>query len=93
MAIKGVYQFIVVESFLPQSTAGRHGSVHIRPIPGQSFPQNLFVECSKDLMTKFPVGTRFKIKAKLTGREGAPFIYSYHGWKYEVLKPPKESLS
>lgn len=86
VAKKEVYQLIVVESFLPESTAGRHGPVHIRPALGQPFPRHLFVACSKDLMTKYPVGTRFKIKAKLTDREGTPFIYSHHGWKYEVLK-------
>jgi hypothetical protein len=91
MTIKGLYKFIIVESFIPASTSGRHGSVHIRPAPDQPFPQNLFVECSKDLMTKYPVGTRFKIKAQLTDRKGTPFLYSYFGWKYEVLTQSTDS--
>jgi hypothetical protein len=44
------------------------------------------VECSKSLSSAFPVGTQFKIKAKLTDREdGGEFLYSYFGWKPEVF--------
>ena len=56
--------------------------MHIRPIPGQVFSPTLFVECSKRLMDprRYPVGTKFKLQAKLTDREGgAPFLYAYHG--------------
>ena len=79
------YMFIEVESFKPASTSGRHGEVHIRPVPGQGVPSDLFVECSKDLSRKYPVGTRFRIKAKLSEMKGTPFLYSYYGWKYEVI--------
>lgn len=80
------YEYIVVESFCPESTSGRHGPVHVRPAPGQKYPQTLFVECSRKLVRDYPVGTRFKIKAKLTDMQGTPFLYSYHGWAYEVVK-------
>lgn len=82
------YEWVVVESFYPASTAGRHGYVHVRPAPGQSFDQRLFVECSKELSdtSRYPVGTRFRIRAKLTSKlGGTPFLYSYYGWKYEVV--------
>jgi hypothetical protein len=47
------------------------------------------VECSKSLSRDFPVGTRFKIRAKLTDREdGGEFLYSYFGWEPEVLSKP-----
>jgi hypothetical protein len=47
----------------------------------------MFVECSKDLMNDYPIGTKFRIKAKITSKEGGtPFVYSYYGWSYEVLK-------
>ncbi|MGB4347881.1 MAG: hypothetical protein WBJ21_15975, partial [Burkholderiaceae bacterium] len=67
---------------------GLHGAVHIRPVAGQGIDTNLFVECSKKLSdpSLYPVGTRFKIRAKLTDREGSgDFLYSYHGWNVEVL--------
>ena len=82
------YQTVVVESYHPSSTAGLHGPIHIRPIEGEFFPPHLQVECSKALVDpkKHPVGTRFKIRAKLTDREGGgEFLYSYWGWPYEIV--------
>lgn len=82
MARKGPYRTVVVESFTPSDLSGRHGQVHVRPIPGQVFPPSLFVECSKRLMDpkRYPVGTKFRLEAKLTDREGGtPFLYAYHG--------------
>jgi hypothetical protein len=33
-----------------------------------------------------PVGTRFRLRVKLTDREGGDeFLYSYHGWKVDIL--------
>jgi hypothetical protein len=82
------YDFIIVESFYPANNTGRHGLVHIRPIPNQEpFLTKMFVECSKDLSNNYPVGTKFRIKAKIISKEGqTKFIYSYYGWTYEVLK-------
>ena len=43
------------------------------------------VECSKSLSRDYPVGTKFRIKAKLTDKEeGGEFLYSYFEWKFEV---------
>lgn len=88
---KEPYQYVIVESYEPASTAGLHGSVHIRPIDGQCFPTHLRVECSLDLVdtARYPVGTRFKIRAKLTDRlGGGEFLYSYFGWPPEVIGRP-----
>ncbi len=82
------YRDVIVESFMPLSTSGRHGDVHIRPIPGQVFSPDLFVECSKRLSdtTRHPLGTKFKIRAKLACKlGGTDFLYSYFGWKYDVV--------
>jgi hypothetical protein len=41
----------------------------------------MMVECAKSLTRDHPVGSVFKIQAKVTNKEGGtPFIYSYHGW-------------
>lgn len=81
------YVNIMVESFKPASTSGRHGEVHIRPAAGQLFPQTMVVECSRTLKNDYPVGTKFRINVKLTDKEGGtPFLYSYFGWSFEVLK-------
>lgn len=88
MAIKDEkYYLIEVESYLPNSTSGLHGKVHIRPVPGQEdFPSTLRVECSKDLSRNYPVGTRFRIKAKLTDLlGGGKFVYSSFQWTYNVI--------
>ena len=46
-------------NYYPDSTAGLHRPIHIRPVPGQGFPTHLHVECSKDLVNPkiHPVGT------------------------------------
>lgn len=74
---KGHYEEVEVESYIPASTAGLHGEVHIRPMPGQGFPDDLHVSCSRSLKRDYPVGTRFIILAALTDREGGgQFLYS-----------------
>lgn len=83
------YQWIEVESFIPKSTSGLHGLVHIRPCPNQGFPTTLRVECSKKLSRDYPVGTRFRIYAKLTDMlGGGEYLYSHFRWKYDVLAMP-----
>lgn len=67
--------------------SGLHGGVHIRPAAGQGIPITLHVECSKKLSKDYPVGTKFRIRAKLTDREGGgEYLYSYFRWPVEVLK-------
>ena len=80
------YIDLIVESYRATSTSGLHGDIHIRPVAGQGYSVDLRVECSKDLSRKYPVGTKFKIKAKLTDRQGeGEFFYSSYRWRYEVL--------
>lgn len=87
MAQYGDYKEIIVESFRPASTSGLHGEVHMRPVPGQFYPQSLKVQCAKRLTRDYPVGTRFKIRVKLTDRDGeGEYLSSYFGWPVEVMK-------
>lgn len=86
MAVSGDYKIIIVETFRPTDTSGHHGEIHVRPAPGQPFPQSFFVECSRRLVTDYPVGTRFRVRAKLVEKDtGNKFLYSYHGWFFEVV--------
>ncbi|RTK99792.1 MAG: hypothetical protein EKK57_08685 [Proteobacteria bacterium] len=79
------YREIVVESYRDYSS-GVHGIVHIRPAINQYYPQTLRVECSKKLSTEYPVGTKFKLRVKLTDKEGGnPFLYSSYKWKVTPL--------
>lgn len=89
MARGSDYDWIEVESYEPAKTGGLHGSVHIRPVAGERYPQTMHVECSKGLSRNYPVGTRFRILAKLvTPKEAKEFLYSYWGWDYEVVSTP-----
>lgn len=76
---KGAYRYVLVESFEPANTSGKHGLVHVRPVNGQVFSQTLFVSCSRKLTDTsiYPLGTKFKLLAKLTDREGGgEYLYS-----------------
>ncbi len=79
------YQQIIIESYERTNTSGKRGKIHFRPVAGQGFDTEIDVECSRSLRN-YPVGTRFRIIAKLTDREGGgEYFYSYHSWKVEVL--------
>jgi len=81
------YQLVLVESYAPSATSGLHGEIHIRPCEGQGYPTDMHVSCAKELKRDYPVGTRFRIKAKLTDRgSGGEYLYSHHQSKYEVVR-------
>ncbi len=79
------YRQVIIETF-DGGARGHHGKVRARPISGEFYPTNMVVECSKDMRTRHPVGTKFRIYAKETDREGSdPFLYTHHSWPYEVV--------
>ncbi len=44
------------------------------------------VECSSKMRDAHPVGTIFRIEAKITDREGGPpFLYTNYAWHYSVV--------
>ena len=56
------YDYIIVESVLTNER-GKHGPIHIKPIPGQDpYLETMFVQFSKVLSKNFLVGTKFKIR-------------------------------
>jgi hypothetical protein len=78
-----------VESFLPTSTAGRHGTVHVRPVDGQGVSTALNVECPAAMKTDYPVGTRFLVKVRYSNRKGGPtFLKAPYAWEFSVLAEP-----
>jgi hypothetical protein len=80
------YDIILVESFITYEK-GKHGLVHIRPLPGQSpYFETMFVQCSKVMSNDYPVGTKFKIKAKIVKpKDGRSFASSHYTWPFEVI--------
>ncbi len=82
------YRHIVVESYEEQHTGGLHGAVHIRPVAGGPYPPNVRVECPREMRDtrRYKLGAKFRIKVKLTDREGGgDFLYSHHSWPYPVV--------
>lgn len=80
------YQQIIVETYEGRKS-GSPTKIHVRPIDGQPFPVTMDVECSRGMRKSYPVGTRFRIYAKETSREGGkPFLYSDFNWPYEVVE-------
>lgn len=70
---------ILVETFYPSQTSGRHGEVHVRPCPDQGYSAGLYVSCSKTMRdpTRYPVGTKFRLVVKLTDRQGGgQYLYA-----------------
>ena len=83
------YLSVIVESYIPDNPSGRHGKIHVRPVEGQGYAPGMHVECSKRLSENYPVGTRFRLDAKLTDREdGGEYLYSSYRWKVDVLGLP-----
>ena len=89
MAQNNPYLNVIIETYYPDSTSGLHGDIHARPIEGQGYPKNMHVSCSKKLKNKnyHAVGTKFKLKAKLTNRKsGGKYLYARPKAPYEVIK-------
>lgn len=50
------YQYIEVESFIPDDNSQRHSLVHIRPTHDQgAFKTSMFVQCNKKLSEIIPL--------------------------------------
>ena len=90
------YVNVVVETYCAAGR-GHTRSIRVRPIPGEAFSPTMNVECSRSMRTRYRVGTRFPIRAKLTDKEGGkPFLYCRYDWPFEVLTSdarPNSSLA
>jgi hypothetical protein len=77
------YREVAVES----AADPRTGKLRIKPVPGQAYSTAMRVQCARALSdpARYPAGTRFLIRAKLTDRGGAPFLYAWHGDPVKVL--------
>ena len=83
--VDNYYRNVVVETYRAIGEASRH-EIRVRPLPGQGYPADMHVECSRPMRERHPVGTKFKIQATLKSKEDGPeFLYSHYNWDYEVL--------
>jgi hypothetical protein len=80
------YYTIVVETFR-KSGSGLHGDIHVRPVKDEIFQQTLHVRFPRGIRHAHPIGTRFRVYAKLSDKEGSNrFLHTNHAWDYEILK-------
>jgi hypothetical protein len=80
------YRQVIVETYVAVK-GGKSSRIHVRPVKGEPFPQAMDVECSRSMREQYPIGTRFRIYAKETSRQGGkPFLYSRYDWPFEVLE-------
>ncbi len=80
------YRQVVIETFRGPERGDR-GSVRARPVAGELYPPTMNVECSKDMRIRHPVGTRFRVFARETDKEGGPpFLYTHWSWPYEIVE-------
>ncbi len=79
------YRQVVVQTYEAVKT-GKSSRIHVRPVPGECYPTTMDVECSRAMRKLHPIGTRFRIYAKETCREGGkPFLYCHFDWPYEIV--------
>lgn len=78
------YKDIVITTYIAKNE-NSSSKVRAYPLSGQGFPEDLNVECSKSMRSNYPVGTKFKVRAKITDREGTLFIYSDYRKDYTVM--------
>ena len=79
------YEQVVIETYKAVKS-GKSSNVHARPVEGQRYPTTLDVECSRKMRSDHPVGTKFRVWAKLTDREGGgEYLYTSWRWPYEVV--------
>lgn len=79
------YKYFIVQTY---KNLGEPSSkkVRVRAIPGQGVATDRNVECSEGMRLAHPVGSHFKVKCKVTDREGGkPFLYRHFKWDYELV--------
>lgn len=79
------YRPVVVETFVQDGESSTSG-IRVRPVAGQQLDTSIRVRCAKAFRDQHPIGTRFKLWAKLTDRQGGTtFLHSPYVWEPEVL--------
>ncbi len=80
------YRRVAIETFYNEGEASASG-IRARPLPGQGLDPSMRVECSSSMRERYPVGTVFIVRARVTNRDGGqPFLYTHFNWAYEVVE-------
>lgn len=82
----GEKKIIEAETFIPNNHEFTDARVRVRPVDGQGFADNIRVRFPRSVRNKHEVGTRFKVKVKLSQREdGSYYLNHHHSWFREVV--------
>ena len=81
----GHYQNVAIETYR-NSGESSSSAIRARPLSGQGFPCDTKVECSKKMRSTYSVGTVFIVWAKVTDRDGTPFLYTSWRSEYQVVE-------
>lgn len=82
----GDEKIIKVETFIPENHEPTDADIRVRPLEGQGLSTDLRVECPRSIRSKYPVGTKFKMKARLIERyPDALILYNHHSWLMDPI--------
>ena len=91
MTLPDDHEPVEIESFEISEEPGGTG-VGLRPVHGQKFPASLHLEGNRSLARDYPVGTRFRVQAKLMKRaNGAEYLFSSWQWDVKIIAKPELS--
>jgi hypothetical protein len=79
-----MYKNIVIETFRAIGGGSKH-AIRARPLDGQGFSTAMRVECSSAMREKYPIGTKFLVRAKIKETEQDAHIYTSWQWPYRVV--------
>ena len=87
-----MYRDVIIETYSAPGDPSRH-QIRARPVEGQGFDTSMHVECSSRMREAYPIGTKLKIRAKITDREGGPsFLYSHYRWQHQVMSDDEAAI-
>lgn len=79
------YHQIIIETYSEVKSV-KSSHIHARPVAGEIYPQTLDVECSRAMRRQHPVGSKFRVWAKLTDRKGGgEYLYTSWQWPYDLI--------
>lgn len=78
------YRYVIIETFWHSGGGSKH-SIRARPLLGQGLSTTMQVECSSSMRNMHPLGTKFKVLAKIKNTNLTPHLYTSWQWKYDVV--------
>ncbi|SCZ84275.1 hypothetical protein [Nitrosomonas mobilis] len=78
------YRNVIIETFHHTGGSSKH-SIRARPLLGQGLSTSMRVECSSSMREGHPLGTLFKVRAKIKNTVQELHLYTSWQWAYEII--------